>query len=75
MHQFAEWEIGNQDAQDKEMNIENHTNPFRHSRAEFEKAYGQFLYRRNVHPEKIPHEHSGQAQSKDQKQGEIICRK
>ena len=72
VHQLAKRKVSEEHAYQKEMDKEQGADARRHHGMKGDQPDGQLLDRGDVGPVKIPHEEPGDADSQDQKEGEII---
>ena len=72
MHQFAEWKIGKQRADEEQMNVEDGADPLRDRWIETDKSHGKHLHAYDICFVKISHEHPGDTDAEDQEKREVI---
>ena len=74
VHQFAEWKVGQQNTDKKEVDIKNGANTFGNGRLKGYQPHGQFLGSRHIDLKNIAHENPGQRNAENKKQRKIIDR-
>ena len=75
MHELAEREVGQQDAHEKNMHIENGCQAFRNGGVERNQPHGEFLGRNHVYLGHIAHEDAGKSDAEYQeKRKKISCK-
>ena len=72
MQKFAEREVYKQGANEKQVGIEQNSDPLGNDRVKSEQAYCQFFYVYQIDSEEIAHQDSGHRNTQKQKKREVI---
>ena len=72
MHKFAEWEIGDQHRNEKQVDKKDNSYPLRNGGAKAHQTGDQLLDAGDINPDEIPHEDAGTSQGDDKKEREVV---
>lgn len=75
VHQLTEWKIGNQNRDQKEMDVEDEADSLRPNGLKAEELNHQSFHLDQIDSIKQPHEYSGRDHSQEKKESEVIRRK